>query len=127
MTDSVLRPGQHQNHEKHWERERYDFTSHNNYYPAFTDGGSGLRRSAPQSRAATTTLYQGGESFNDVIQVELEFLHRHAKKARLDVSFDPADQPSYVTKRAIAAHRSPNTLKHNIITKIAYFFMDNSG
>ena len=31
--------------------------------------------------AATTTLYQGGESFNDVIQVELEFLHRHAKKA----------------------------------------------
>ena len=26
-------------------------------------------------------VYQGGESFNDVIQVELEFLHRHAKKA----------------------------------------------
>ena len=66
-------------------------------------------------------LYQGGESFNDVIQVELEFLHRHAKKARLNVSFDPTDQPSYVTKRAIAAHRSPNTLKHNMITKIAYF------
>ena len=39
----------------------------------------------------------------DVIQVELEFLHRHAKKARLNVSFDPTDQPSYVTKRAIAA------------------------
>ena len=26
-------------------------------------------------------VYQGGESFDDVIQVELEFLHRHAKKA----------------------------------------------
>ena len=62
-------------------------------------------------------LYQGGESFNDVIQVELEFLHRHAKKARLNVWFDPTDQPSYVTKRAIAAHRSPNMLKHNMITK----------
>jgi hypothetical protein len=24
---------------------------------------------------------QGGESFDDVIQVELEFLHRHAQKA----------------------------------------------
>ena len=83
-------------------------------------GAAGLRRSTPQSRAATTTLYQGGESFNDVIQVELEFLHRHAKKARLNVSFDPTDQPSYVTKRAIAAHRSPNMLKHNMITKIAY-------
>src|SRR6478735_7137895 len=66
-------------------------------------------------------VYQGGESFNDVIQVELEFLHRHAKKARLNVSFDPTDQPSYVTKRAIAVHRSPNTSKHNMITKKAYF------
>jgi hypothetical protein len=26
-------------------------------------------------------VYQGSESFDDVIQVELEFLHRHAKKA----------------------------------------------
>jgi len=57
----------------------------------------------------------------DVYQVELEFLHRHAKKARLNVSFDPTDQPSYVTKRAIAVHRSPNTSKHNMITKKAYF------
>ena len=40
---------------------------------------------------------------------------------------DPTDQPSYVPKRAIAAHRSPNTLKDNMITKTAYFFMDNSG
>jgi hypothetical protein len=31
--------------------------------------------------AATIDVYQGGESFDDVIQVELEFLHRHAKKA----------------------------------------------
>jgi hypothetical protein len=26
-------------------------------------------------------VYQGGQSFDDVIHVELEFLHRHAKKA----------------------------------------------
>jgi hypothetical protein len=26
-------------------------------------------------------VYQGGQSFDDVIQVELEFLHQHAKKA----------------------------------------------
>jgi hypothetical protein len=25
-------------------------------------------------------VYQGGESFDDVIQVELEFLHRHASE-----------------------------------------------
>jgi hypothetical protein len=50
---------------------------------------------------------------------------RHAEKA--DCSFDPTDQPPYVPKRAIAARRSPNTLKHNMITKTAYFFMDNSG
>jgi hypothetical protein len=36
-------------------------------------------------------------------------------------SFDPTDQPSSVPKRAIAAHRSPNTLKHDMITKTAYF------
>jgi hypothetical protein len=40
---------------------------------------------------------------------------------------DPNDQPSYVPKSAIAAHRSPNTLKDNMITKTAYFFIDNSG
>ena len=26
-------------------------------------------------------VYQGVQSFDDVIQIELEFLHRHAKKA----------------------------------------------
>jgi hypothetical protein len=31
--------------------------------------------------AATTTSTKGGQSFDDVIQVQLEFLHRHAKKA----------------------------------------------
>jgi hypothetical protein len=30
---------------------------------------------------ASTTPSTKGESFDDVIQVELEFLHRHAKKA----------------------------------------------
>jgi hypothetical protein len=44
-------------------------------------GGSGHRRSAPQSRRPLRRTTKGGESFDDVIQVELEFLHRHAKKA----------------------------------------------
>ncbi|HXO50493.1 MAG TPA: hypothetical protein VN888_05580, partial [Mycobacterium sp.] len=34
---------------------------------------------------------------------------------------------SYVPKRAIAAHRSPNTLKHNMITKPAYFSWITNG
>ena len=65
-------------------------------------------------------VYQGGESFDDVIQVELEFL-TGTQRRPTECSFDPTDQPSYVPKRAIAAHRSPNTLKHNMITKAAYF------
>ena len=34
-----------------------------------------------RSRGGHYDGYQGGQSFDDVIQVELEFLHRHAKKA----------------------------------------------
>ena len=34
-----------------------------------------------RSRGGHYDVYQGGQSFDDVIQVELEFLHRHAKKA----------------------------------------------
>jgi len=41
---------------------------------------SGHRRSAPQSRRPLRRLARG-ESFDDVIQVELEFLQRHATRA----------------------------------------------
>lgn len=43
-------------------------------------GAEGAGRSA-RSRGGHYDAYQGGQSFHDVIQVELEFLHRHAKKA----------------------------------------------
>jgi hypothetical protein len=36
---------------------------------------------AHRSRGGHYDVYQGGQSFDDVIQVELEFLHRHTKKA----------------------------------------------
>src|SRR3954467_2253468 len=70
------------------------------------------------------TSPNGGQRFDDVIQVELEFLSGMPRRPT-ECSFDPTDQPSYVPKRAIAARRSPNTLKHNMITKTAHFFMDN--
>jgi hypothetical protein len=34
-----------------------------------------------RSRGGHYDVYQGDQSFDDVIQAELEFLHRHAKKA----------------------------------------------
>jgi hypothetical protein len=36
---------------------------------------------AHRSRGGHYDVYQGGQSFDDVIQVELEFRHRHATKA----------------------------------------------
>jgi hypothetical protein len=33
-----------------------------------------------RSRGGHYDVYQGGQSFDDVIQAELEFLHRQAKK-----------------------------------------------
>jgi pimeloyl-ACP methyl ester carboxylesterase len=43
-----------------------------------------VAKKAPQgelhrSRGGHYDVYQGGESFDDVLRVELEFLHRHAK------------------------------------------------
>jgi hypothetical protein len=53
---------------------------HNLGYPAFTDGPQATGE-VHRSHGGHYDVNQGGESFDDVIQVELEFLHRHAKKA----------------------------------------------
>ena len=53
---------------------------HNDGYPGFTDGAQATGE-VHRSHGGHYDVYQGGKSFDDVIQVELEFLHRHAKKA----------------------------------------------
>jgi hypothetical protein len=65
-------------------------------------------------------VYQGGESVDDVIQVELES-STGTPRSPTEWSFDPTDEPSFVPKRAIVAHKSPNTLNHNMLTKTAKF------
>ena len=43
--------------------------------------GSQATGEVHRSHGGHYDVYQGVQSFDDVIQIELEFLHRHAKKA----------------------------------------------
>ena len=49
--------------------------------PALRVADNAQRGEVHRSRGGHYDVYQGGQSFDDVIQVELEFLHRHAKMA----------------------------------------------
>src|SRR6266851_1024298 len=47
--------------------------------PAIRVAETAPRGELYRSRGGHYDVYQGGESFDDVLRIELEFLHRHAK------------------------------------------------